>query len=437
VHGLTLHEFLSYVSNKRRRAKELVVILDQFEQFLISLPNKDIHQKFIEILRDCYEDEYLPVRFIISLKHENLGDLDPFEQYIPGILQNRYSLLPMTEEEVKEAITGPVQKVNPAISFETALLDTLIRELGGKNVELTHLQIVCSQLYSKLPSEQKVITTRFYEEQGRVNEILSSYLDKTLEPLPQYKHKVARSILLELVGSEGTNRILRLPDFEKVVDPDPSVIENVLEYLVSKHLLRRDMDPEEKRYELAHDYLAHEISKLLGKEQLESKRAQDLLQRGVVNWRLFKILIDSESLNVLRGHRRVLALNKEAQECLLKSSLAHAHDVAFWIDQMQDKPAAARQAAAAALANERVAVGLKDGLAKDLQADALSVLWEAYKSSDPAQKRRAAETIWVLRDWLSPAEKRAIGWVLLPHRHGGWQGSVLSCCCPQPSSSSH
>ncbi|HSL30294.1 MAG TPA: hypothetical protein VK900_13930, partial [Anaerolineales bacterium] len=373
LYHLSLHEFLGVVCMKRsRRTRELVIILDQFEQFLISLPDKKIHQPFIEVLRDCYDDHLLPVRFIISLKHENLGDLDPFEQFIPGILQNRYSLPAMSEADVKEAITGPVRQVRPDVSFEPALLDELIEELGGKNVELTHLQIVCNSLYHALREDQKVITTSLYNQLGKVEKILATYLDKTLEPLPEYKHELARKILMELVSSEGTNRILRLPDFERVASPDPSVIEEVLQYLVNNRLLRRDTTQEEKKYELAHAYLAEEISLMVGKEQLENKRAQDLLQRELVNHRLFDTRIDPQGLTYLRAHVRYLSLDDEARKLLFESSLEHGLDVGFWIDQMQDRHAAAREAALLAVGNDKIARSLKTELAEDLRADVLS-----------------------------------------------------------------
>lgn len=415
LYTLTLHEFLGVVCMKRsRRTRELVIILDQFEQFIISLPGKKILQPFIEILRDCYDDHVLPVRFIISLKHENLGDLDPLEQYIPGILQNRYSLPAMSETDVKEAITGPVRKVSPDISFEPALLDELIQEFGGKAVELTHLQIVCSSLYNALPDQQKVITTDLYKELGTVEKILATYLDKTLEPLPDYKHEVARKILMELVSSEGTNRVLRLLDFERAVSPDPNVIQEVLQYLVNHRLLRRDITQEEKKYELAHAYLAEEISLMVGKEQLENKRAQDLLQRELVNQRLFGTEIDPEGLRYLRTHVDYLALDEDARKLLLESSLKHGLDVGFWIDKMQDRHVAARKAGLFAIGNNKVSECLRTELARDLRADILSSLLPIIYDSTSTHKREAAETIWLLQDWLPREERFRVRRILLP-----------------------
>ena len=412
---LTLHEFLGLAcTHRNRRTRELVVILDQFEQFLISLPDAKIRVPFIETLRDCYEDRTLAARFVISLKHENLGDLDEFEKYIPLILQNRYSLPPMSEAEVKEAITGPVQAIGKGISFEPALLEELVKELGGDNVELTHLQIVCNELYEALPEGQQVITTDLYQELGKVDKILSTYLDKTLEPLPEYKHKVARLILMELVSSEGTNRILRLPDFMRVIPPEPSVLEDVLQYLINNRLLRRGTAPEEKEYELAHAYLAEEISHWIGKDQLENKKAQDLLQRELVNWHLFQVVVNPQELNIFKGHITYLSLDENAREMLFYSSLEHGHDVDFWIGQTTDKNAAARQAATFAVGNEKIAEQLKSGLTKDLQPDVLSALWQIYNRPGSTQKRQAAETLWILRDWLSPKEVSQLRLFLLP-----------------------
>jgi formylglycine-generating enzyme required for sulfatase activity len=426
---LPLLEFLGLVSMKRRRTKELVIILDQFEQFLISLP-REVHQSFIEVIRDCYEDSLLPVRFIISLKAEDLGELDPFEKYIPGILQNRYRLLRMSEEEMKEAIVGPVRKVNPDISFEPALLDQLIGELGGNNVELTHLQIVCSQLYNSLLEGEKVITTALYDKLGGVEKILATYLDKTLEPLPGNKHKIAWEILRELVSSEGTNRILRLPDFERAVEPDPSVIEEVLQYLVNSRLLRRSPAQEAEEYELAHDYLADEISLKIGKEELENKKAQDLLQRELANNRIFHTRIDPEQLNYLKQHIRFLTLDDPAQRLLFESALQQGHDVNFWLEQMDNKPEAVRQAASVVLVNKaarkRIIDYLKGSLPQELQSEFWKALFSNFTTAKRWKKVDAARILWIFRRWLPQKQRLQVVGVLAPI----WASVVLFSLIP-------
>jgi formylglycine-generating enzyme required for sulfatase activity len=180
--------------------------------------------------------------------------------------------------------------------------------------------------------------------------------------------------------------------------------------------LRRGSAREEKEYELSHAYLAQEITHWIGRDALDNKRAQDLLQRELVNWRLFRILIDPEELNLLRNHLKYVSLDADAREMILYSCLEHGHDVGFWIEQMEDRNAAARQAASFAVTNEKITEQLKSGISNDLRPDILSVLWQMYNASGATQKREAAETLWVLRDWLSGQERTGLRWFLLPIR---------------------
>jgi len=419
LEGLSLNDFLGLICTYRSpKTRELVIVFDQFEQFLTTLPEPSVRLPFIAAFGDCYSDPTLPVRFVISLRQENLADLDEFEERIPHILHNRYRLLPMSPKDVKEAITGPIRGLRNGVSLEPELVETLIEELGGSNVELTHLQIVCARLYASLPEGEKLISTALYESLGRTETILTRYLEDTLSTLPGYKQEVARIILKELVSSEATNRILRQSALLRAIPPDVSVVNDVLKYLVDNRLLRQGEAGEEDEYELVHAYLAREIFHWIGEDDLESRRAQELLQRQLANWRLYQIPPDPDELNVLKSRIQYLALDYDAREMIFTGCLEQGQDVDFWIGQMEDRNAAARQAATFLLSNkprrEEIAACLKRGLAKDLRADVLSILWPVI--DDPASPRRrdAAETIWLLQDWLSPAEKSRIRLILFP-----------------------
>jgi formylglycine-generating enzyme required for sulfatase activity len=416
---LSMNEFLGLVCSRlSRKTQELIVIFDQFDQFLTTLPEAKVRLPFIKALGDCYGDATLPVRFIISLREENLADLDEFEPAIPHILQNRYRLPPMSESDIQEAITQPLQRLKKAISIEPELLERLLTDLGGDNVELTHLQIVCDTLYHSLPEGETLISTALYVALGKAEKILTDYLESTLSTMPRYKQDVARIILKELVSSEATNRILRLSDLLKAIPPDVTVVEEVLTYLVDNRLLRRGEVGEENEYELVHAYLAREVFHWIGQDDLKTRRAQELLQRDLANWRLYHIPPDPEELNILKVQVQYLTLDRDAREMVFIGSLEEGHDVDFWIEQMEDRNSAARQAATFLLNNkpkrEEIADSLKRGLAKDLQADVLAVLRPIIRRPKSPQKREAAETLWMLRDWLSREETSRLRLVLFP-----------------------
>jgi formylglycine-generating enzyme required for sulfatase activity len=409
---LSMHEFLGLVcTHLSRQTLELVIIFDQFEQFLKSLEDPTVRLPFIKILGDCYEDRTLPVRFIISLRHENVGDLvDEFESFIPRILQNRYRLLPMTEAEIRKAITGPIARLQKGISIEPKLLELLIETLSANEVELTHLQIVCTKLYDALAEGEKVISVHLYQSLGEAEGILTHYLDDTLSTLPDYKKLVARNILKALVSSEATNRILPMPDLLAVIPPDVSVVEDVLQYLIDTRLLRQDETLEGKEYELAHAYLAEEVYHWVGQDEIENKQAQELLQRELANWRVHETIVDEEKLNILRGHLKYLRLDPEVQQLLLQSALEQGHDVSFWLEQVEGKQEALQQIAARLgivdqQLGRKIADDLKAKLGLPLQPYFLSLLWTIYNQRSGRGKQDFAVTLWAFGPWLSPQEK--------------------------------
>lgn len=416
---LSLDEFLGLVCSRLSSGTQgLVIIFDQFEQFLTSLPDAKIRQPFIKALGDCYGDPDLPVQFVISLREENLADLDEFEAFIPHILQNRYRLSPMSRSEILDAIKQPLQQLKKGIDIEPELQETLVADLGGDNVELTHLQIVCDTLYHSLPADETLITSALYNSLGKAEQILTDYLESRLSTLPGYKQEVARTILKELVSSEATNRILPLSDLLKVIPPEVTVVEDVLKYLVDSRLLRRGETGDENEYELVHAYLAREIFHWIGQDGLNARRAQELLQRDLANWRLYHIPPTPDELNILKGQTQYLTLDRDAREMLFTGCLEEGHDVDFWIEQMEDRNAAASQAATFLLNNkpkrEEIVACLKRGLAQDLREDVLSVLRPVIKRSESPHKRDAAEALWMLRDWLPREEASRLRLVLFP-----------------------
>ncbi len=64
---LSLHEFLGLVcAHLRGKTRELVVILDGFEEFLAFWPTREQRRPYADALADCCEDGSLPLGFVIA-----------------------------------------------------------------------------------------------------------------------------------------------------------------------------------------------------------------------------------------------------------------------------------------------------------------------------------------------------------------------------------
>ena len=329
---LTLHEFLGLTcAHLSRQTRELIIILDQFEEFFIFWPEQDQRQPFIDTLADCYDDKALPVRLIIALRKDYYSDLATFQVRLPHIFHNEYYLDVMTREEAQAAVTGPVEKLARPVAYEQALLDTLLDDLTRGGMELPHLQIICTRLHEALAEGETVITLASYEDLGRAEGVLGSYLNDVLDRLPSGGGAIAREVLKELVSSEATRRVLGYGTLAARVEAKGDELDGVLARLVDARLLRRDEGGGEITYEMAHEYLIEEIKKWIDLADLEFKQAQELLMREVANWRVYGIMIPKDRLELLHAQReRLRGLDDEAWECILRSALQADFAVEDW-----------------------------------------------------------------------------------------------------------
>jgi formylglycine-generating enzyme required for sulfatase activity len=413
---LSLPEFLGLLCADLNDVRELIIIFDQFEEFLTSL-QPELRLNFMKDLNEVYANNSIPVRFILALRREHLWELDEFRRLIPDILQNRYGLPFMTPTEIREAITKPVVKLGQSVEYEPDLLDLLVDDLGNKEVELTHLQIVCTKLYQALPEGENKITLALYKTLGGTKEILSSYLNETIEQLPFSQQTAARNILKELVSSKATPRILSLDALQEQLPPETNLLEDVLIQLINTHLIRREENSDVIEYELTHAYLAREIREWIDVGGLKIKEVQDLLKQEVVSWRVHQTVLDENRLDILRSFIKHLSLNGEARDLLFRSALKWGYQVSFWLEQTEDQVEAVQRIALRLLekpARKQIIADLKVNLDQNLRGSLLKNLWAVFEGAEGKDRRNVASVLWAFRTWLPIDEWSPVMIVLGP-----------------------
>lgn len=331
LHSLTLQEFLGRACRfLSKRVQELVVILDQFEEFFIFHQFEEHRQPFIKELAECYNDSTLQVRFILALRKDYYSDLAEFQPRIPTILYNEVRLGEVTYDEAIAAITGPVARLGPSIAYEDSLLNELLADLQHGGMELPHLQIICTQLFHGLNQNETLITLTAYDRMGRAEGILGGYLRSVLERLPGNGASIAREVLKELTSSEITKRVLSFEMLVSRLATDPNELEELLNRLVDARLLRSDEIAGEVVYELAHEYLLNEIQTWLDPKDSEYKRAEELLIREVANWHAHGTFLPKERLSILYKHRNKFKIENETWRFLLSSAIEANSDIEGW-----------------------------------------------------------------------------------------------------------
>jgi hypothetical protein len=352
---LTLHEFLGRACQHLGQTRELVVLLDQFEEFFVFWPRQEQRQPFIDQLADCYDDkQQLPVRIVIGIRGDYFTHLATCQARLPRIFHNEYYLGPMTREEAHTAITGPVAKLSHPVDYEPELLEMLLDDLARGGMELPHLQIICARLYETLAERKSAITLARYKELGQAQGVLGGYLNDVLGKLPGRGETIAKEVLKELVSSEATKRVLSATALAARIAAEPEELDGVLVRLVNARLLRREEVAGEIVYEMAHEYLIGEIRMWIDQADLEFKQVEELLMREVANWRVHNTLIPRDRLELLHAQReRFRRFDDETSECLLQSALEADFPVDDWVKLVSE---IGEKVLLAALAHKRQSV---------------------------------------------------------------------------------
>lgn len=276
-----------------------VLIFDQFEEFF-AFHQYETRKTFTEQLADLvrgripkslldslkpdklfpYSEKPPVVKVIISISEDALGKLEKMSQEIPDILKNRFRLLPLSQDQARQAITKPAQVLNEDIhsapfSYASdavdAMLDFLTKKKEGEEtiladeVEPLQLQLLCQHIENKVQKMPKakdtevVVQKRDLGGEKGMQEVLEDFYDDQINQLGSFWVKTRVRRLFEDRLISDTNRRLSLE--EEQIERKAKVPKNVLSKLLDNRLLRAEPRVGSVYYELSHDALIEPIRK--------------------------------------------------------------------------------------------------------------------------------------------------------------------------------
>ena len=258
-----LPEFLgAFFEKLSHRTAELVLVLDQFEEFFILAAQSSQLKAFVDALAICCADENLPLRVVIAIRKDYLSELAGLKQSLPKIFLNEFRLEPMTRAELISAMTGPLVAAAVGVSVEPALQERLSDDLLQGEFELFLLQLYCNSLYSQV-GQDKVILLEAYENLKKSERgPLSDYIqDMVLERLPYRARQSAKRVLVKLISEKNTRQAVLDTALTQQLGLAPDEYRQVLRTLVGAHLVKRSETDEGYVYTLTHDSVALEVRK--------------------------------------------------------------------------------------------------------------------------------------------------------------------------------
>ena len=274
----------------------LLVMLDQFEEYLLYLPTEVRPGRFAEELASCINRANLRVNFLISIREDTFSGLgDLFQQRIENVYGNYLHLEHLDRASARQAIEKPIAcfnelyKLEVPFQIEPGLVDAVLSQLspdqfvpgrggmgglvGGNGagrhtdeIAAPYLQLVMLRLWDvERAVGSRELRLRTLEELGGARTIIGTYVDRTLGSLPDDDRETALDVFHHLVTPSGTKIALTASDLAEYTGHSVNETTALLEQLASyKTRILRAIAPLPGReggtlYEISHDLLARAI----------------------------------------------------------------------------------------------------------------------------------------------------------------------------------
>jgi hypothetical protein len=219
------------------KEKNLILLVDNMEEFF-DQPS-EAQEKFIHLWKDCINDLVPDAHWLFCtdcithhLTRFQSGEVNPFAAMTV--------LGPLDPLSARQVIEHPAQA--GILRIEEGLIEAVLADLGGSEINPAHLQIICHTLASRT-STNHILLLPDYISAGRADGILQGYLQRAINELPSELRDTAwqvLSILGELhnrpAGAEALADRMRRYGYRHAETKE------VIEILEVKNLLARNSD---------------------------------------------------------------------------------------------------------------------------------------------------------------------------------------------------
>lgn len=247
-----------------------IIIFDQFEEILTADPtDRAAKEVFFAQLGTMLRNRERWA--LVAMREDFIAALDPYRNSIPTRLRETYRLDLLNEAAAFAAITEPAKHAGVPFSDEAArkVLDELrltkverpdgsTDTVMGEYVEPVQLQVVCLNLWQRLPVGVSEITVAHVRQFGDVNQALFAFYERTLAITSRTSHvsigRLRAWFAEELVTSGGTRGLVYRGARETAHLPNKAV-----DKLEEQHLIRAESRAGGRWYELTHDRFVQPI----------------------------------------------------------------------------------------------------------------------------------------------------------------------------------
>ena len=255
-------------------AARLVLIVDQFEQVFTLNPDlggEATRQAFITALCSAAATPagpgQEPAALVVIAVRGDFSDRCAAVPELVGPLQDGHFVVgPMTESELRVAITGPAEAAG--LQIDRALTDTILGDLQVAGADRSAGVLPLLSQAMTLTWEHREgdrLTSRGYAQAGGVSHAVQTAADRAYGALPARQQAIARDVLRSMTvasrdGSLARRPVTRHDLYTGLPDAARADIDAVLDAFAAERLAVLDED----RAQLSHDVLLRAWPRLRG-----------------------------------------------------------------------------------------------------------------------------------------------------------------------------
>lgn len=232
---------------------KVLLFVDQLEEVFTMVDEAD-QKRFLEAVCTAADDVDEPVRVILALRHDFVDRLSTDGEL--GRELSRFMVLKTPDaESLRQILEEPV--IQSGYRYEDErLVEQMIAAVSGEPACLPLIQFAAARLWDHRDEDDKLLLRSVYDEMGGVGGALAKQADSLLGALPSEQRKIARTLLMRLVTSERTRRLVPRKTALDGLGRDAEVVLGHLTEarLVSVSKIQRG---EDLMLELAHESLIH------------------------------------------------------------------------------------------------------------------------------------------------------------------------------------
>jgi formylglycine-generating enzyme required for sulfatase activity len=324
--AMSLEDFLADCAS--RIDGQLVIILDQFEEYLLYHPGDKGPGSFVAEFARVVNSRDVPVSFLIAIREDSLAKLDRFKGRIPQLFGNYLRLDHLDEKAAREAIERPLEKVG--WEWEADLVEAVIDQVrvgriglgevgrgeirepseaeARVRIETPFLQIVMTRLWDEEQARHsRQIHKRTLKDLGGAAQIVRDYLDAFMNRQPPKHQAISAAIFHYLVTPSGTKIAQSARDLAVYTNQDRKRIAKVLSTLAGPARLLRTvaaaMAGGEPRYEIYHDSLAPAVLHWRGRYYQQQREIR--VRRWTIRLGIFLVALASLAIALSVASREI------------------------------------------------------------------------------------------------------------------------------------